>query len=161
MSRDATSEVDGLDHIALTVRDMDRALGFYRDLLGCEALGQLLLEGGRRKLVYLRSGRAYLELFADRPAEDAPQRAASAAGGTAAVGTAAAPRPLGFQHVAFHAGDVDAVAARLAAAGVPITLGPLDAAGNVRLAFCTDPDGNSVEIVARLPDMEPYRPGWA
>lgn len=154
------ADVDGLDHVAITVRDMDRALAFYRDLLGCEVLGQLVPEGGRRKLVYLRAGNAYLELFADRPGGDrAPHADASrsaAAGGERWPG----PPPLGFQHVAFHASDVDEVAARLTRAGVRFTRGPLDAAGNVRLAFCTDPDGNLVEIVSRLPDMESYRPGW-
>jgi len=145
--RAAAGDIDGLDHVALNVSDMERALGFYRDLLGCEVLGQLRLEGGRRKLVYLRCSGAYLELFsARRPA-----------GGTPAARDAP---PIGFQHVAFHAADVDAVAARLRAAGTPCTLGPLDAEGNVRLAFFRDPDGNDVEIVSRLPDMEPYRPGW-
>lgn len=143
----ATGDIDGLDHVALNVRDMERALAFYRDLLGCEVLGQLRLEGGDRKLVYLRCGGAYLELFATQPS----------AGATSAA--AAAPA-LGFQHVAFHAGDVDAVAARLRAAGTRCTVGPLDAQGNVRLAFFEDPDGNAVEVVARLPDMEPYRAGW-
>ncbi|HKI57465.1 MAG TPA: VOC family protein [Trueperaceae bacterium] len=155
----AGATIDGVDHVAITVRDMDRALGFYRDLLGCEVLGQLLLDDGDRKLVYLRHGHAYLELFADRPATAVAAGASPvpAGGGTPPQG----PPPFGFQHVAFHAADVDAVATRLVAAGVRFTLGPLDATGNVRLAFCTDPDGNLVEIVSRLPDMQPYRPGWA
>lgn len=172
MSRHERADVDSLDHVAITVRDMERALGFYRDLLGGEVLGQLLLDGGDRKLVYLRVGRAYLELFADRPRSAAPRSTgarAGAAGGSAeepagprasAASGGSGPPPLGFQHVAFHAHDVDQVAERLARAGVRFTMGPLDAAGNVRLAFCTDPDGNVVEIVSRLPDMEDYRPGW-
>jgi len=145
--RGTAGDTDALDHLALNVSDMERALGFYCDLLGCEVLGQLRLEGGRRKLVYLRCGGAYVELFSVR----------EPAGGTPAAHDVPA---LGFQHVAFHAADVDAVAARLRAAGTPCTLGPLDAVGNVRLAFFLDPDGNDVEIVSRLPDMEPYRPGW-
>lgn len=150
----AGARLDTLDHVAITVRDMDVALGFYRDLLGCEVLGQLLLDGGARKLVYLRCGRAYLELFADRPPEGRTDAAPRGRAG------AVAARPLGFQHVAFHATDVDAVATRLAGAGVAFELAPLDAAGDVRLAFCRDPDGNLVELVSRLPDMEAYRPGW-
>ena len=136
-----------LDHIAITVRDMDRAVDFYRDLLGFEVLGQLFLNDGTFKLVYLQAGAARIELFAftetgrsvdaDAPNED-----------------------LGFKHLAFTVDDVDAVTARLQAADVEFTVEPLDAPGGVRLAFFRDPDGNLLELVDRLPDMAPYRPGW-
>jgi len=144
----SATAVGDLDHVALTVADMDRALDFYAGLLGCEVLGQLLLDDGTFKLVYLRKGRALIELFAHRtPPGRAPE-------------TAPAPT-LGFQHLAFHTDDVDAAAASLASAGVPFTVTPKDAAGNVRLAFFRDPDGNLLELVSNLPEMEPYRPGWS
>jgi catechol 2,3-dioxygenase-like lactoylglutathione lyase family enzyme len=140
-----------LDHAAFTVRDMDRAVAFYRDLLGCTPLGQMLLEDGTFKLVYLRKGRAYIELFAHRvrPGE-APQEA----------GDESSARRPGYQHLAFQTDDVDAVAARLRAAGVRFTVDPRDAAGGVRLAFFLDPDGNELELVSNLPAMDPYREGW-
>lgn len=146
--------VDALDHVAITVSDMDRSLAFYRGLLGCEVLGQLVLDEGTFKLVYLRRGAAYLELFAHR----APA-GSGAEGASAADANAAAP-PTGFQHVAFHATDVDAAAATLEAAGVPFDQPPRDAPGGVRLAFVRDPDGNLVELVSNLPALQPYRPGW-
>ncbi|MEJ2288575.1 MAG: VOC family protein [Deinococcales bacterium] len=134
------------DHVAITVADMDRSVAFYRDLLGCVVLGQLVLDEGRFKLVYLRRCNAYLELFAhEPPAESAPGASDDA------------PR-LGFQHVAFQTDDVDAAAAALRAAGVHFTDGPRDAPGGVRLAFFHDPDGNLVELVSNLPELAPYRP---
>jgi glyoxylase I family protein len=139
-----------LDHVALTVADMDRALDFYEGLLGCEVLGQMLLDDGTFKLVYLRKGRALIELFAHRTPPAAVPRPARDGGPT-----------LGFQHLAFVTDDVDGVAASLAAAGVPFTVPPKDAAGGVRLAFFLDPDGNVLELVSNLPEMEPYRPGWS
>ncbi len=145
-----TAAVDSLDHVALTVADMDRALDFYAGLLGCEVLGQLLLDDGTFKLVYLRKGGALIELFAHRtPPAPAPATAREGA------------PTLGFQHLAFHTDDVDGVAASLAAAGVPFSVAPKDAAGNVRLAFLRDPDGNVIELVSNLPEMEPYRSGWS
>ena len=133
------------DHVALTVADMDRAVAFYRDLLGCTVLGQLALDGGRFRLVYLRKCEAYLELFAhDPPAPAAPS-------------TGADGPHLGYQHIAFKTDDVDAVAASLAAAGVAFSDGPRDAPGGVRLAFFHDPDGNLLELVSNLPELEPYR----
>lgn len=53
-----------LDHIAITVQDMERAIDVYRDALGLEVLGQLLLNEGTFKLVYLQAGAGRIELFA-------------------------------------------------------------------------------------------------
>lgn len=136
-----------LDHVAVTVLDMERSVRFYRDLLGFDVLGQLLLDEGTFKIVYLRSGGAHVELFAFRDHD-----AEAAVGVPDTVG--------GFKHVAFQTDDVDGIAARLQAAGVAFTLDPLDAAGGVRLAFFRDPDGNLLELVSGVPDLAPYAAGW-
>lgn len=162
-----------LDHAAFTVRDMDRAVAFYRDLLGCTPLGQMLLDDGTFKLVYLRKGRAYIELFAHKPGAAASGREGSAGDAGAEEGNASdeggeeqassddgSSRRPGYRHLAFQTDDVDAVAARLRAAGVRFTVDPQDAAGGVRLAFFLDPDGNELELVSNLPAMDAYREGW-
>ena len=135
------------DHVAITVRDMERSVGFYRDLLGFDVLGQLLLNEGTFKIVYLRSGGACVELFEFRDHD-----AETAVGVPDTVG--------GFKHVALQTDDVDAVAARLRAAGTVFTVEPTDAPGGVRLAFFRDPDGNLLELVSGLPNMTTYAPGW-
>jgi len=135
------------DHVAITVKAMERSVAFYRDLLGFEVLGQLLLRDGTFKIVYLRSGSACVELFEFRD-NDAQT----------AVGV---PDPVGgFKHLALQTDDVDAVAAKLKAAGTVFTVEPKDASGGVRLAFFRDPDGNLLELVSGLPNVAPYRPGW-
>ena len=135
------------DHIAITVRDMERSVRFYRDLLGFEVLGQLFLNEDTFKIVYLRSGGACIELFEFRDND-----AETAVGVPDTVG--------GFKHVALQTDDVDAVAARLEAAGTVFTLEPTDAVGGVRLAFFRDPDGNLLELVSGVPNVAPYEPGW-
>ena len=135
------------DHVAITVRDMERSVAFYRDLLGFDVLGQLLVNKGRMKLVYLRSGGAYVELFEYRDHD-----AETAVGVPDTVG--------GFKHLALQTDDVDGLAARLKAAGIEFTLDPLDAEGGVRLAFFRDPDGNLLEIVSGLPSLTAFEPGW-
>ena len=135
------------DHIAITVRDMERSVRFYRDLLGFEVLGQLFLNEDTFKIVYLRSGGACIELFEFRDND-----AETAVGVSDTVG--------GFKHVALQTDDVDAVAARLEAAGTVFTLEPTDAVGGVRLAFFRDPDGNLLELVSGVPNVAPYEPGW-
>jgi catechol 2,3-dioxygenase-like lactoylglutathione lyase family enzyme len=137
-----------IDHIAITVQDLERSVAFYRDLLGCEVLGQLFLDEGTLKLVFLRSGSACLELFEYR--------------GHDAVTAVDVEHTLGgYKHLAFQTDDVDGLAAKLEAAGVVFTLEPTDATGGVRLAFFRDPDGNELEIVSGLPELAAYAPGWA
>ncbi|MEE9481273.1 MAG: VOC family protein, partial [Kiloniellales bacterium] len=53
-----TFQVLGLDHLVLRVKDLDRALAFYRDVLGC-ALERSLDEIG---LYQLRAGRSLIDL---------------------------------------------------------------------------------------------------
>ena len=135
------------DHVAITVRDMERSVGFYRDLLGFDVLGQLLLNESSFKIVYLRSGSACVELFEFRDHD-----AETAVGTPDTVG--------GFKHSALQTDDVDGVAARLRAAGGVFTVEPTDAPGGVRLEFFRDPDGNLLELVSGVPNVASYEPGW-
>jgi catechol 2,3-dioxygenase-like lactoylglutathione lyase family enzyme len=52
-------------HVAVTVRDLDAALAFYRDTLGYRVIGQIFQEQDPRGflLTYLQAGDAVLELF--------------------------------------------------------------------------------------------------
>ena len=53
-----TFQVLGLDHVVLRVRDIEPALGFYRDVLGC-SLERSLEDMG---LYQLRAGRSLIDL---------------------------------------------------------------------------------------------------
>jgi len=139
----------GLHHTSRTVSDLDRSLGFYRDLLGMEVAldaemaGEMLerevaMPGARLRLVELRAGAAFLELLEYRAPEGAPFPAG------------AKPADVGAHHVALLVDDIEAEHARLAAAGVRFTWPPqeVDAgyfAGH-RTAYCYDPDGLIVEL---------------
>jgi catechol 2,3-dioxygenase-like lactoylglutathione lyase family enzyme len=127
-----------LDHYALEVTDLDRALRFYVDLLGMsltrreadpahgEAFACLELEGGRIEL---------------RQLLDPPPRADALV----------VPPPRSYApHVALRVDDLDAELARLQSSGVGIARGPLSVPGRVRWAWFTDPDGNLIEYVQWL-----------
>jgi diaminopimelate decarboxylase len=142
-----------LDHTGVTVSDLDRSLGFYRDLLGLpvRATGEddgphvaaiTGLDGARIRFADLDAGGGRLvELlqYLSPTAAAAP----------------AAPNVPGSGHVAIQVADVASAVARLREAGVTIrSSGPVaidddgDWAG-VTCLYATDPDGFTVELVER------------
>jgi len=116
-----------LHHVSLLVRDTERALAFYRDLLG------LAVDDSRPDLGYpgawLSAGPGLqvhlLELPNPDPLEGRPDH-----GGR-------------DRHVAFSVSDLEALRARLDAHGIPYTR---SRSGRAAL-FCRDPDGNACELI--------------
>jgi methylmalonyl-CoA epimerase len=63
--------IEGLDHVAVAVRDLDNALRLYRDLLGFELTGRESVEGMKVEVAILRAGDFHLELIQPKT-EDSP-----------------------------------------------------------------------------------------
>lgn len=110
-------------HIALQVRDVPVSKAFYTETLGFPVLGQI----PGREIYFIGIGGTCIELMAAKP--EAEFRAPQA----------------GLVHLAFEVDDVDATYADLRAKGVKFTVEPKDV-GDIRLAFFTDPDGNTLEL---------------
>lgn len=112
--------VADIHHVSLNVSDIDRSLGFYRDLLGMELLPRpelpvqgVWLDAGNGRQVHL--------IIADVPDDCG-------------------------QHVAFAVADLDTIVADLRAAGVRISR-PLPVGDTgLRQSFAVDPDGNRLEF---------------
>jgi catechol 2,3-dioxygenase-like lactoylglutathione lyase family enzyme len=129
--------IRGLDHLALTVADVDRTLDFYRRALGAEVLYEELWRAGKIPVVILQLGASRLSIHAAaKPA--APH--------------AEAPTP-GSADVCFRwDGSLAEAARQLAAAGVAVELGPVprpaaDGKPGASLYF-RDPDGNLLELLS-------------
>ena len=123
-----------IDHLVLRVRDLDRMLAFYRDVLGCA----LVRRRDDLGLVQLSAGRAMLDLV---PVDGTLGRA----GG----------RPPGREgrnvdHFCFRVEPFDehAIRRQLAAAGVPAgeTASRFGAEGEGPSIYVDDPEGNVVEL---------------
>ena len=144
--------VGGIDHAGITVASLEEALRFYRDLLGLrvsdegEDSGRELdaitgLSGIRIRYAELDLGGAQLlELIEYTPSE----------GGRLVQ----RPCDTGASHLALRVDDVDAVCARLLAAGVtvpgrPTTISAPGRWNGARCVYVEDPDGRTVELVQR------------
>jgi lactoylglutathione lyase len=154
------SDIGRVHHVGLTVRNLERSVGFYRDLLGCsvvmqqEKTGGYLAEivgypGASVKMAHLRapSGELIIELFeyVDPRSIDADLE----------------PAKVGNAHVCFLLPDLDAVHERLAGHDVvflspPVTIDTGVNAGGKGL-YLRDPDGITLELFEPAPTSDAGR----
>lgn len=122
--------ITGISAVTLATHDMQRAVRFY------QALGFEMLYGGEQaSFTSFRAGPGFLNLIA-QPAER---------------------RWSWWGRLIFYDSDVDALHARLAAAGYPPDAEPRDAAWGERFFHITDPDGHELSFAWPLRDP-PSRP---
>ncbi|MEN8160960.1 MAG: VOC family protein [Myxococcota bacterium] len=129
--------VRGLDHLALTVADVERTLDFYRRVLGAELVYEELWRAGKLPVAILQVGASRLSIH----------RAASPASPHAET-----PQP-GSGDVCFrYDGPLETAAAHLAAEGVEVIEGPVPrpaADGQLGASlYFRDPDGNLLELLS-------------
>jgi catechol 2,3-dioxygenase-like lactoylglutathione lyase family enzyme len=131
-------------HLVVGVTDMDRALAFYRDVLGMEVIFETLISGepfdavlhAKRKqegrVVGGLLGGLMVELLSlgARPAEDKPARRGI----------------TGIHNVSLSVTDLNDTHRRISDAGYPPDQEPFEI-GGVRMFFVKDPDGTPVEFI--------------
>jgi catechol 2,3-dioxygenase-like lactoylglutathione lyase family enzyme len=131
-------------HLVVGVTDMDRALEFYRDLLGMKVIFETLISGEPFDAVLHASrkqegrvvggllGGLMIELLSvgANPPEQKPARRGI----------------TGIHNVSLSVVDLDDTHRRIVAAGVKPEQPPFDI-GGVRMFFLKDPDGTPVEFI--------------
>jgi glyoxylase I family protein len=122
----AAVRIAGLDHVVLRVASLDRAIEFYRAVLGCRVERELQ----QPRLVQLRAGASLIDLVpADPPATRGAGNMDHFALRLEAFDAAALTA-----HLKHHGVDPGAVHERYGAEGYGPSL------------YFTDPDGNTVEL---------------
>ncbi len=123
-----------IDHVVIRVRDVDRALAFYCDVIGCHEARRAEKIG----LIQLRAGSAMIDLVG----------LDGQIGKLGGAGPGAEGRNMDHFCVRIAPFDEPAIRAHLAAHG--IACGPTEsrygAEGNGPSIYIRDPDGNVVEL---------------
>ncbi len=121
-------QIEGLDHLVLTVADIEATCAFYERALG---MRRVVFGGGR---VALQFGRQKLNLH-QAGYEFEPK--------------ALRPTPGSADLCFVTSQPIEAVVAHLESVGVAIELGPVarsGALGPIQSVYLRDPDGNLIEI---------------
>ena len=147
--------IGSIDHINIVVKDLERSVRFYVDLLGLEETRRAYLEGAwieqivglkevQAEVVYVQphGGGPRIELIHYRAPEGV------------VLPECAQPNTMGLRHVAFRVEKMDAIHRRLVAAGVEFVGPPAKVPGDVvrhdagdkRLCYFHDPDGVILEL---------------
>lgn len=121
-------QIDSLDHLVLTVRDIDATCDFYARVMGMEAVtfgaGRRALSFGRQKINLHQAGKEF-EPKAERPT------------------------PGSADLCFITATPLEAAMAHVRAAGVTIVEGPVartGAVGPIQSFYFRDPDLNLIEV---------------
>jgi catechol 2,3-dioxygenase len=124
-----------IGHVVLKVRDLDRSLAFYRDLLGFTVVSEL-----SNVMIFLAAdGQNHHDLALLRVGQQAPSPF---------------PRRSGLYHVAIQLADFDALrSAHALLTERGLLRGAIDH-GVSRSLYTGDPDGNEIELYCDAPRSE-------
>jgi len=142
-------KINSFRHTGIVVKDMERSLEFYRDLLGFSIIKDQIeagkyidiflgLEGVEVRTVKMTLDKgSMLELlyFFSHPSQNSPQKIYD----------------LGCSHIALTVDNLDKTYDLLKNSGVHFNNPPqISPDGFAKVAFCRDPDGSYLELVEEL-----------
>jgi len=138
--------IKGIDHIALSVSDLERSISFYTEIFGLEVirviecppekgLGKIAgVPGCSARIAHIKSGETMLELFEYRRprGKSLPSDRSQA--------------DIGFIHIGFTSTDARADYKRLKSLGIETFSEPVEFRPGVWLFYFYGPDGEVCEV---------------
>ncbi|MGM7683453.1 VOC family protein [Cytobacillus sp. Hm23] len=128
--------IKGIGHTAYTVKNMEKSLHFYCDILGFQKLFELKNSDDEPWIVYLkiREGQ-FIELFYGG------KKTNEVDGST-----------IGYAHLCLEVTDIHEIANHLKKNGLKLDVEPLQGLDLNYQCWVKDPDGNAIEFMQMNPD---------
>ncbi|HLY34939.1 MAG TPA: VOC family protein [Jatrophihabitantaceae bacterium] len=120
---------DGIE-IGIVVRDAEKSLAFYRDVLGLDYLGDLTFPGNH--MWRFQAGKSVIKLLEQTPTPEAANPVDDASG---------------FRYLSLFVSNIDELVADVEAAGCTIAIPVTEFQPGARFAFVQDPEGNRIELL--------------
>lgn len=140
--------IKGLRHAGVVVHNMNRALKFYKDILGLKVEKDITLKGRHLEKVFNRKGIVlrYAKLYA--PAQH--KKGSPLFELHCWIKPKITPKK-GYNHISFTVKNLELEYKRLSKIGVRFFSKPLKSpVTNTKLCFAQDPDGNLIEFIEDL-----------
>jgi lactoylglutathione lyase len=122
-------------HTRYRVTDLEKTVGFYKDVLGLREIRRHT-SGRGSQLVFLKAPESDEEIEICKFDQSGP----------VVVGP-------DLTHLAFEVDDVDKFARESAAKGYPLSDGPHQSSGGGKIAFIDAPEGYEIELIQRGGDL--------
>ena len=130
--------IDGIDHVALIVKDMDRSLKFYSDMLGLEILHDGRGEAGDKKSFLGIKDKSLVALTENTGKKTGQNQEQS------------------VSHIAFRVNELEKAKDRLLTRGIEFTEIKNNTMGKPVAYHFLDPDGFELEIYNDTEKVAPY-----
>ena len=123
--------ITNLGHIGIKVKNLEKSIAFYTEMMGFPEMFRLHRDDGRVWLVYLRiTDDQYLEIFPEAIQDRAPE-----------------PENNGINHFCLTVENIEEAVRELQGKGVALYWPLKTGADNNRQAWIQDPDGNRIELM--------------
>lgn len=147
--------LESIDHVNLVVEDLERAAGFYQDLLGMKITRRVTISGQWIEQTVGLQNVIGDVIYLDPPAGPRVELISyRSPGGARPAGLGQSNTP-GLRHVAFRVRDIERIVARLRQAGVrffsavqQVPAGQVSYGADVQkyIVYFHDPEGNLLEL---------------
>jgi catechol 2,3-dioxygenase-like lactoylglutathione lyase family enzyme len=151
--------VSSLDHVGLTVQDLDRSIAFYCTVLDCVVQERAVIKGAEVETLTGVPGAVIRT--ADLKLSSGDMLELLQYEGPVPTALVQHRFDAGHSHIGFTVDDLDAIRSRALSAGAldcspPVTLNePGSSWDRVRVCYARDPDGRTIELVERPAPIPP------